>query len=233
MGIVMKWYKATLLAATLSLSGLASAATVTLYGDDVSFSFDDSSLFGTGTVVGNSLFFLPGDFTAESLNSDGVISANETLVIDVAVTTDGFDITSLAMVEQGDYIWDGADASVSASGQLLVASTTTTCGFFACSDSSIFNVGPFADTGGALSSWSGGTSVDLADTAGWGSDTSLQISFQNDLTATTLNNGEYAMIQKKAGAIGLVVNAVPVPAAVWLFMSGLLGLVAMARRKTS
>ena len=230
----MKLCKVSLLAAGLLFSGSASAATVTLYGDDVSFSFDDSSLYGAGTVVGNSLFFLPTDFTAESLNGEGVVSANETLIIDVTVTTEGFDITTLAMVEQGDYILDGADASVSAAGQLLAISNTTNCGIvFSCTDSSIFNVDPFAETGGALSSWSGGTSLNLADTAGWGSDTSLQISFQNDLTATTLNEGEQAMIQKKSGAIGLVVNAVPVPAAVWLFMSGLLGLVAMARRKTS
>jgi len=32
--------------------------------------------------------------------------------------------------------------------------------------------------------------------------------------------------------VGAAINAVPVPAAVWLFGSGLLGLIGIARRKT-
>lgn len=228
----MKWYKVLLIAAGLSLSGFASAAMVTLSGTDVDFTFDDSSLFGTGTVVGNSLFFQPTSFLAQSLNAGGTITATDTLIINV-VAKNGYDITSMAMAEQGDYILDGSTASVAASGRLGVTSTTTTCGFFACNDSSIFNVGSLADTGGVTAAWSGGTSVDLADTIGWGSDTSLSISFQNNLSATTLAGDPQAFIQKKFGAIGLVVNPVPVPAAVWLFASGLFGLVIAGRRKVS
>lgn len=227
----MKWYKISLLAFTLLLSGYVSAATVTRSGTDVDFIFDDSSLFGDAFTVGNSLIFQPTSFFAESLNGAGVVSANETLIIEVVATTPGYQVTSLAMVEQGDYIQSGTDASVTAGGNLLVTSKTTNCGFFACIDSNIFNVLSFSDTGGTLVEWSGSTSVDLADTAGWDSDTRLQVSFQNDLSATTLNPGEHALIQKKLGAIGLIVNPVPVPAAVWLFASGLLGLAITARRR--
>ncbi len=230
----MKWVKVTLLAAGLSLSGFASAALVTLSGTDVDFTFEDDTLFGTAIVSGNSLLFQPTAFKAESTNGEGAVSTTVTLNIEVVATTPGYDITSLAMFEQGDYELDGSGASVTASGRLGVLSTSNThdCGIFGCSDSSLFNVDPMTTTG-ALTEWSGGTSVDLADTAGWGSDTQLQISFQNNLKATTLNNGEQAFIQKKFGAVGLVVNPVPVPAAAWLFISGLFGLVVMARRKTS
>ena len=229
----MKWFKGSLLVLGMTVSINASAAPVTLFGDDISFTFNDASLFGPGTVVGNSLFFMPSNFKAESLNGAGVVSASETLIIDVAVTTEGYDISSLGMFEEGDYITNGVDASVSASGRLGVTSTTTMCGLFPCGDASIFNVAGLGDTGGSTVDWSAGTSVDLADTAGWGTDTALQISFQNNLSATTLNNGEQAMIQKKQGAIGLAVNPIPVPAAVWLFGSGLIGLAAVARRKQS
>ena len=182
-------------------------------------------------VVGNSLIFQPTGFTAESLNGAGAVTANETLVIDVAATTPGFNITSLLMAEQGDYIQDGIDASVTASMRLGVTSTTTTCGIFACNDNSITNVAPFGDTGGATANWSGSATVDLASTAGWGSDSAVQVSFQNNLSATTLNGGEIARIQKKSGGVGLYVNAVPLPAAAWLFAAGLLGLAGVARRR--
>jgi len=229
----MKWLKGSLLALGMAVSTTSSAAIVTVMGDDISFTFDDASMYGTGLVVGNSLIFQPANFKAESLDGAGVVTASETLIIDVAVTTPGFDISSLGMFEQGDYIVDGVDASVTASGRLGVVSPTKVCSFIACNDASIFNVAGLGDTGGATVDWSGGTSVDLADTAGWGTDTALQISFQNNLSATTLNFGEQATIQKKLGAIGLVVNPIPVPAALWLFGSGLLGLVAVARRKQS
>ena len=229
------------------LSAQASAAMVTLYGTDVSFTFDDMALglYGGPTsgvpyggsapiVVGNSLIFQPTDFKAESLNGNGgagAVTANQTLIIDVAATTPGFDITSVIMAEDGDYRQDGIDASVTASMRLGVTSTTTPCGLFACKDATITNVGGFGDTGVNTVGWSGSATVDLADTAGWGSDSAVQVSFQNNLSATTLSNGETASIQKKLGGVGLYVNQVPVPAAVWLFGSGLIGLVGVARRK--
>lgn len=207
------------------------AAMVTLYGDDVAFTFDDGSLFGTANVVGNSLIFLPDSFSAESLDGAGTVTAHETLIIDVMVTTEGFQIESLGMFEQGDYILDGANASVAASGYLQAVSQTTTCGFIACLDSNIFNAGPFTDTAGATSPWTGDTSIELADTTGWNSDTHLSVTFQNNLSAYTEVFGEEAYIEKKLGAIGLIVNPVPVPAAAWLFGSGLLALAGVARRR--
>lgn len=223
----------TVVALLFGISTQTLAATVTLSGTDVDFTFDDASLFGPAIVAGNSLIFQPTNFKAESLDGAGVDTASQTLIIDVVATTPGFDITSLAMVEQGDYVRSGVDATVAASGRLGVVSTNKICGgIFACNDAEIFNVAPLNDTGGATIDWSGGTSVDLANTAGWGFDSSLQVSFQNNLSATTLNAGEQATIQKKLGGIGLVVNPVPVPAAVWLFGSGLLGLAGIARRRS-
>jgi hypothetical protein len=61
------------------------------------------------------------------------------------------------------------------------------------------------------------------------------VTIENVLTATSITQAESAFIEKKfaGGSVGLVVNptAIPVPAAIWLFGSGLLGLVGIARRK--
>ena len=64
------------------------------------------------------------------------------------------------------------------------------------------------------------------------SDSSVIAQIQNNLSATTLNNGEQAWIEKKAAGVGLIVNPVPVPAAVWLFGSAL-ALLGWIRRRTA
>ena len=49
----------------LLLSGVGYAAT--LVGDNVIFTYDDSTLYGEASVVGDTIFFQPVDFIAESL----------------------------------------------------------------------------------------------------------------------------------------------------------------------
>ena len=211
--------------------GGAQAATITQMGTDVTFTYDDATLYGTGSVVGNSIFFSPTAFKAESLNTAGVVTANETLNITVTVKpSSSYVINEFALVEQGDYLLNGSSSSVDASGRLQVTSLTTTCGFFACKDSEIFTAGPLTTTG-VLTAWSTNAGIDFADTAGWGADTDVIAQIQNDLTAISTVNGESAMVQKKFQGVGLVVNPIPVPAAAWLFGSAL-GLLGWLRRRT-
>lgn len=214
----------------LSLAGV-QAAVVTVPGTDVEFTYDTSSLFGIGTVVGNSIFFSPTTFKAESLNLDGTDSVGETLIIDVVATTPGYQLTEFALVELGDYLLTGSSSSVTAAGRLQVTSATKTCGILPCTDWDIFNVAGMT-TIGSLTGWSGNVGIDFADTAGWISDTSVEASIQNDLTATSTVNGESAMVEKKFQGVGLVVNPIPVPAAVWLFGSAL-GLLSWLRRRAT
>jgi len=229
----MNLYRSAAVAAVLSAISIgANAAPVTLFGDDVSFSFDDASLYGEAIVVGNSIFFQPTDFGAESLNGQGAVSVTDTLNITVEVTTSGYTMTEFTMAEFGDYELSAGATSVTASGRLQLTSQTETCPpiNFPCFDSEAFNVSGL-DTVGAATDWSGGTTIDLGDTAGWGSDTLVTAQMQNNLSATTLANGERAFIQKKAGGIGLEVSVVPVPAAVWLFGSAL-GMLGWMRRRS-
>jgi len=227
----MKKLTTGLLVCSALFTAVPNAAIVTLNGADVSFTYDDSSYFGIANVVGNSIFFQPTNFIAESLNGAGAVSLRDTLTIDVHATTAGYNMSSFLLAEQGDYQLTGASSSISASGRLGVTSMTSNCGLFLpCNDASIFNVTDL-NTIGALTEWNGSTSVDLADTIGWGSDSFVQLSLQNNLLATTTEFGDDAMIQKKFGAVGITVNPVPVPAALWLFGSGLIGLAAFVRRK--
>jgi len=213
-------------------AGTSHATTVTQYGTDVSFTYDDASLFGTGTVVGNSIFFTPTNFKVESLDGAGLDTLSDTLNLTVMSTTSGFAMDMFALAEQGDYRLKGAPgASVDATAYFSVTSQTTNCGSFSCSDTGLYSAGALADTGGALALWNLGGGIDLANTSGWDSDSKVTITLQNNLLADTVNMGDIAFIQKKQGGIGIMINPIPVPAAVWLFGSGLAGLLGVARRK--
>ncbi len=209
----------------------AQSAIITQNGTDISFTYDDSTMFGIGTVVGNSISFLPTNFLAESYGVATPDSSTDTLKVTIESFTAGYTMDMFTLAEFGDYRLDGATASADASAWFLVDSATTSCGGFACTDSDIFSTGPLADTAGVLAAWSLGGTLDLANTVGWGSDTKVILQLQNNLLAKTATAGDVAFIQKKKGGIGITVNPVPVPAAVWLFGSGLIGLVGLARRK--
>ena len=224
----------------LMASAIAQSAQVTQCGTDVCFVYDDATLFGTGTVIDNNIFFLPTEFSAESLNGEGAVTANETLNVQVYSVTSGYEMTNFALVEQGVYVLNGANSTVDVQGMFAVTSNTTLDPSTALPPLFPDGVSPYRtenlfsggvlDTQGTLTQWDIGTAISLADTAGWGSDTDVTVTIENLLTATTLENGEQAFIEKKIGAVGIIVNPIPIPAAAWLFMSGL-GLLGWVKRR--
>lgn len=243
MGTLIKNFSIRNVSRKLVLSSLillapfqVNSATITMYGDDVSFTFDDATLFGEANVIGNSIFFLPTSFSALSQNGDGAVSTNQTLNIEIEATTAGFNIETLGLYESGDYKLSGTDASADVQGMFAATSLTkldpsSFLGLQPYREEQLFSTGSLADTAGVLTQWSASASIDLASISGWGSDTLLTATVENLLSVNTLNLGEDAFLEKKFGGIGIVVNAVPVPAAIWLFGSGLIGLVGLARRK--
>ena len=208
------------------VSSTANAAIVTVFGDDVSFTYENASLFGTGTVVGNSIFFLPTNFKAQSLNGEGLVTESETLNIVIKAVTEGFVLEEFQWVEEGDYELIGDTATVEADGQLRAVSNT-----IAHSPMTVlFDAGPLT-VKDDLTLWDAGATIDLTNIPTWMSDTNVTIQIQNNLDAFTGEGDQKAFIQKKFGNMGVIVNPIPVPAAVWLFGSGLLGLVGVARRR--
>lgn len=85
------------------------------------------------------------------------------------------------------------------------------------------NTGPFSDIQTDLYYWTG--TVNAADTyQAWVFD------FNNGGQGTSYNNNYYAWAVH-SGDVGTAVATVPVPAAVWLFGTGLLGLLGLGRRR--
>ncbi len=193
----------------------AQAALVTLTGNDVKFTFDDSTMFGSGFTVGNSIFFMPTGFIAQSVNTDGLVTSADNLSITVEMLGPGTAMTQFALTERGDYRLDGSSTSVSATGTYGVNSNTSTF-----SNSNPVSAGPLT-VQGALTQWQINSMISLAGTAGWGQDTAVTIMLNNILTAQSTVLGEQALIQKKFGAFGVQITVVPVPAAFWLFGSAL------------
>ena len=213
------------LAALLTLPLLANAATVTLYGDDVKFSYDDSSLFGSATVVGNNIFFLPTAFRAESFNGQSPSPTLDTLNIVAEVTTAGYVMTGFSLLEQGDYRLSTGGTSVGVNTNIQVSSGSALCGpsNTACQANHNVNASGLSAIG-STTEWSASSNINLADTLGWGSDTLATVQVQNTLNASTLNVGEQAWVQKKFIGVAVQTSEVPVPAAFWLFGSALASL---------
>ncbi len=215
----------------LLLAATANAASVTVFGTDVKFTYDDATIYGGANVVGNTIYFLPTSFTAESLDGTGPDITSAPIDITIEVTSAGLAIDTLLYLENGDYRLSGIGASGDVTGDLTIDSLTS-----AYSDSSAFGTGALAATGGTLTAWSASTSLNLADTTGWDMDTKILASITNTLTTDTVSINEVAFIEKKfaGGAPGLTVDLtpVPVPAAAWLFGTAL-GLLGWMRRKTS
>lgn len=227
--------KYILLGTLFTLSGTAQAATVFIDGDDVRFTYDDSTLFGSANVVGNSIFFLPTSFSASANDDDGAVITNATLNVEIEVITPGFQIETLGLFESGDYYLDGVGASADVQGMFAVTSLekSDTSGLFPMPyrEEQLFSTGALADTAGVLTEWDVNAGIDLTTISGWNSDTYVKATMENILSVTTLNHGEKAFVEKKFGGVGITVNEVPVPAAVWLFGSGLLAITGIMRRK--
>lgn len=213
------------LAGILLLFACAStqAEIVTVFGDDVKFTYDDGTLFGEGYAVGNGIFFMPVDFIAES-NNGGLVMTSATLDITVETLTATDVMTKFALAEEGDYRLTGTTSSVTATGTFTVDSDTT-----AFSDSNSLSAGALTVTD-VLTEWTITSMIDLGDTAGWEQDTAVMLTLDNDLTAESNALGDSALIQKKFGAFGVEVTIVPVPAAAWLFGSAL-ALLGWVRRR--
>ncbi len=193
-----------------------------------------TGLFGVPTLIGSNVIFSPNAFTAESLDGAGTKTTSSTVHIRFA-TIGNFDFEKFVLFERGDYKLNGASSSVSVSGQLQVQDLNHFDGFRA---ENITTSSDLTINDNIFHNWTANATVDI--TAGFfnNNPTFVDMVIENQLGTFTQPGTipSQAFIEKKfaGGSITLTVNppeTVPVPAAVWLFSSGLLGLFGLAKRK--
>lgn len=216
-----------------TLVGTAFAASVTVAGNTIDFTFDDAllGLFGPATVAGDTLYFTPSDFTATSSNGAGFALTRGTVNIGIAAR-DGWSFDSVGLVERGDYLLLGSGAMADVTGQLRAFDRAAP---LTDATASIAAFSPFSQTGLPTHNWTAQASIDLA---AWQNTRSVNVTLESLLLASTNASNSLAFAEKKF--IGLtpvmMAAAAPVPEAeTYAMMLAGLGLVGFAvrRRRTA
>ncbi len=221
-------YRLAAVGCVLSLvGGIAQAVPVTLCGPNICYEYDDDPLvnagvagFGLPTLLGgsDSLEFTPTNFQAAASGPNGFDTNTQIFQFDRVYSISGEDIASITVAESGDYqIINGGTVNVNL--RLQVVDQVDDGGLPGFPEVLVdnFNWNTSTPTGLTTDEWAltgevfpGAEFVDLAN------DVDLQI--QNTLQAFTPATGGFAQIDKK---LVLTVATVPVPATVWLLISGL------------
>lgn len=207
----------------------AHSATISVSGDTVDFHYDSAltGLFGAATVNGDSLFFNPTDFSTEALNSSGSAWGSETFNVRV-VAKNGANLSNASLSESGQYVLNSSgEAFVNATGTLTARDTNNPS--TELTDTIAAAIGTFDPTGLSSATWAASAGLDLAQLATG----DAMINIGNILLAGAFNLGDIAIIQKNFVQLTVDVAAVPIPAAIWLFGSALVGLTATGRRRLS
>lgn len=205
----------------------ASTATVTLCGSSICYEYDNTqsglALFGTPTLVGDALRFLPTAFIASSVNVLDAALVSATFVIDRVYAVSGADLMTISVSEVGNYRTRN-DGGISASLYLLAASNSIAK--FTNTSTSVEILSPSYD----LQPWNLSATLPIAndfmDFPGAGKDVALVI--QNTLEAF---GGGPSFTQKMA--IFVNVTAVPIPATGFLLVPAFFALHRLARRRAA
>lgn len=202
-------------------------------GDTVIFRYAGTSssmgLFGTLEVVGDSIVAFPTGFRAES-NTGLQDSINDNGSVQV-IAKAGYEFDSVTIVERGAYNMTAPDSVVTASSFMDVYDWNNQI-TGAYDGTALALQAPLNNRTGTDAAWRLRGTIDMTGSMWDGVDT-LRLDLVNTLTAT--GNSGTAWIEKLSSGAGLDVSIlttpVPVPAAVWLFGSGLLGLLGIAKRR--
>lgn len=240
----MKLIKPVLLGLSLLVVSVHSvqSAIVHVSGNTVDFIYDTDlidPLFGTLSVSGDTIFATPIDFKASSTNGVGATTGTETDLLNAigtiqVVAKTGYSFTGISVAEGGIYNITG-DGSVDVDASLRLFDWNDPAPFFGTEETVNMTLNSTLSVNdGNNNQWSASGDFDMT-TALWDGVTHVGLTLDNTLRATTLlGSGDSALIDKSAvGAVGFAIETavIPVPAAVWLFGSGLLGLLAVARKR--
>lgn len=217
----------------------AEATQTTLIGTSFDLIYDTSltGLFGAPILSGNTVFFTPINYKAESLNGNGVVSANSTVSLEL-IAKNGNVFDNFALVESGDYKLIGAGSAVSVGGQTRVLDGANPLNNAVASIISTDNFGIFNSSivDPTTHNWNSNSNISLLDPK-FDHTTHVFYTIENLLTAYTEPSTvgpRQAFIEKKfaGSAISLIVTAVPEPETYAMMMIGL-GLISVVRRKST
>jgi hypothetical protein len=224
-------YKSSVAAALLIsvCAGQAALATTqTLTGAGFSVQYNDAlvGLFGTPTLVGNSLVWFPSGspgFSAQSVS--GISLTNSTFALQV-VAAPGYQLTGLGLFEAGDYFayaGSGSSASVAVGGQLRATPASASTLVAAIAPAAAFSSSPVFDL--QTQDWSATAALALAGVQ------TVNVSIQNLLAARVSGSDGLAFIEKKEVKLSVMASVVPEHETYVLLLAGL-GLVAFLQRRT-
>lgn len=214
-----------------AFSGGAFASPVTLSGDTVDYTFDDAllGLFGPASLSGDTLYFTPVSFQAESLNGAGYALAKSTMNIEVSAR-DGWSFSNMALSEQGDYLLLGTASTADVTGQIRVRDVADPG---ADMTASIVSNVPLDQTGLPTSNWDADAAIDLS---AWNDTQTVNVTVQNLLLTSTTGTSSLAFVDKKFVGLTPTMAAIsPVPEVqTYAMMLAGLGLIGwkVGRRRT-
>ncbi len=226
----------------LLLLGAGSAQALIIHGDNFDIVAPNVAAFGLynePSIVGSAIRFSPDPniFKADALNGASA-SIGSSAIFDIVAHT-GFQLDSLFLVERGNYLLNGPNSAVNHSGKLIVIDPNDTT-FFEEINENILPLAPLTINDNAQHRWDGRATADILNSLIAGAGT-LSVTINNLLTANAdqINSPSQAFIDKSfaTAPVTLGVNEfpadpVPLPAAVWLFGSGLIGLFGVARQRS-
>lgn len=186
------------------LSGSVLAASVTLSGDTVDYTFDDTllGLFGPASLSGDTLYFTPVNFQAESLNGDGYSLTNSTMNIQVSAH-EGWAFSNMSLIEKGDYMLLGGASTADVAGQMRVRDLSAVLDDMTAS---IQTTAVLDHIGLPTTNWEAGAVIDLS---AWTDTQAVNVTVQNLLLASTSGASSLAFVDKKFVGLTPTLAAIP------------------------
>ncbi|MEC5384409.1 PEP-CTERM sorting domain-containing protein [Uliginosibacterium sp. H3] len=182
----------------------AQAAQVRLDGATFDVIYDDAllGLFGTPTLLGDSLIFTPTTFSALSSSANWAFT-NATIGLTL-VADSGFTLSSVNLVEHGNYLKFGGGGTVFAAGQTSTfdfrTPGTEVSSLISGAESSVLSVHDLP----VVTSWEATSAQSFAAGA-----TEVHYTLQSLLAANAGGAGGLAFIEQKYLSLTTVVSAVP------------------------
>ena len=219
----------TALSLTLLAPISANSAIVHLgSGNTVDFWYDDQDAgtlaYGTLQISGDTVYATPTTFETSALNGEGETLFTNTGSV-IVVAKDGYSFAGVDVIEGGTY-------SITNNGSVRVESSLRVMDsdYIFRQNTSLFNL---EYTTPGFNTWQGTHSYDMT-TGIWDNTNSIELTLSNWLYATSPDVDSTAVINKTlaGSSIGMsITTVVPVPAAVWLFGSGLIALFGFVRKR--